>query len=101
MADRSETISFRLPPTFYNQLVKDAEKRNLSPHELARQVVINFLTDASADEERQHFLDLKKSLEILREDFATATAAILAFGGKWSPEEAKAWAKETLLGNKP
>lgn len=99
MNDRSKTVSFRLPQAFLSQLIKDAEQRNLdSHHEFARQIVINYLTDASGEEGRQDVLDIKQSLETLREDLATSTAAILAFGGKWTPEQAKAWAKQTLLG---
>ena len=98
MSDRSETVSFRLPPSFYSQLSQEAGKRSLSLHEVARQIVIDRLTDAAREEERQQLADLKQTLETLREDLATAAAAMLAFGGKWTAEQAQKWARETLLG---
>jgi len=101
MDDRSKTVSFRLPPEFLNQLIKDAKSRMLdSHHELARQVVINYLTDAMLEEQRLEFEKLKQSVERLREDFATAAGFMLVSAANWPIDKARAWAKETFFGER-
>ena len=98
MSDASKTVSFRLPDEFLHQLISEAKLRKFkSHHDFARQLVINALGNTEADQQQAELRDLRRTIETLREDLATAAGAILAFAGQWTPEEARAWAQKTLL----
>jgi hypothetical protein len=61
MAEESKQLSFRLAPTFYEQLEQKAKKLKISPSQFARELVINALNRTESDDQ-----DL--SAEILRLD---------------------------------
>lgn len=96
-----DTVSFRLPPALFSQLTKEAEARGISLHIYARQIVTEKLGSTFEDDQRQEFEATRKGLKTIQEELATATAAMLAFAGKWSPDEARTWVKETLLADWP
>ena len=98
MSDRSETVSFRLPSAFYRQLLSEAKDQSFkSPHDFARQLVIKALGNVESDQQMSELRDLRRTMDTLRDDLATATGALLAYAGKWTPEQARAWVQETLL----
>lgn len=83
MRDRSETVSFRLPPSVDKELRARAEARGLSRHEYARMLVLDGLE--------------RHELAQLRQDLANSMVALLVQFGKVPPSEATAWAQKTLL----
>lgn len=98
MSDASKTVSFRLPDEFLHQLKTEAKLRKFdSHHAFARELVINALSNVASDQHGAELKDLKQSIETLKYDLATATGALLAFAGKWTPEQARSWVQKTLL----
>lgn len=97
MAERSEPISFRLPSTYAKDLAKRAEIFGDSLGEHARRIVVDALTDADRQIVRDEVQELRKLVETLREDFATAVAVLLSRREPYSRDEAEAWVKKTLL----
>ena len=91
------TIGFRLDAQTRSILHKRAELFDRSPHDLARQYVL----EALAQEEersalRQEVSRLGAEIESLRVDLALAVKALLVSAGKVNPEIADAWIGENL-----
>ena len=105
MNEKSETISFRLHPTFAKELTEQAIARKQSPGELARHLVVSALSDSGEDETRRELQELREkeiaelraSLKGLRADLAKGLVALLVQIGNVDVNEAQAWARENLL----
>lgn len=86
------TIGFRLDPENRACLQQRAGALGISPHELAREYVIEML---QAEKERCNLhaalLDLHQALLRLRGDVATTAEAILIAAGEVDPKEARAY----------
>lgn len=97
MNDRTQTVSFRLPTVFANQLTQRGAEQHMSPGEFARRIVLDALGDTSGQQTREELAELREGLERIREDLATAAAALLVNAGKVSADEAQTWVRETLF----
>jgi len=97
MPERSEPISFRLPATYAKDLSRQAETHGDSVGEHARRIVVDALTDTRHQELREEVQELRKTVDALREDLATAVAVLLSRREPYTREEAEAWVRKTLL----
>lgn len=93
------TISFKLDSALTKALEERAGLlKQPSPHLAARQIVIDFLTDAEPIRLREEVAELRNEITRLRTDLATATVALLVQAGKITDvEEAQQWVARTLL----
>jgi len=92
MAERSETVSFRLPASLAGQLRELATQAGESPGEHARRLV----SDAITNRHHEEITEVKETLQKLREDMATAVVALLIRAGKAENHEAEEWVKRNL-----
>ncbi|MCK6484540.1 MAG: hypothetical protein L6R00_10455 [Phycisphaerae bacterium] len=97
MPDPTQSISFRLPGTLARQLAEIGARESLSPGEYARRLVLDRLTDRQTEELQSELAALRGLAEKLRDDLATATAALLVNAGKTSVADAQAWVQKNLL----
>lgn len=93
----SESLSFRLTPPLMKLLEQRADDERISRGEMARKLLTEALTDARADECRLCMDKLADGLLRLREDLATAVAALLTRDGPVAVEEAKGWVRKNFL----
>ena len=94
-----ETISFKTSPIVARKLDELAIQSNeKSRHIFAKRIVEDFVTRTGDDQASQGLVDIKEMILLLREDLATAVAALLVKAGKIETlEEAQMWATKTLL----
>lgn len=94
-----ETISFKISPVLARKLDELALQSNeKSRHIFAKRIVEDFMTRTGDDQTSRGLVDIKEMIILLREDFATAVAALLVKAGKVETlEEANMWAIKTLL----
>lgn len=97
MNEPMQTISFRMPAAFAKQLAERGTKQNLSAGEQARRIVLEVLSDAATEQTREDLAALRDAIEKVREDLATATAALLVNAGKTTVQDAQDWARRNLL----
>lgn len=103
MKPPSETLSFRLPTEFLEELDqriaehKDRFNREYSRGDFARKIVIEYLTDAERQETRKHIKATQADLHKLREDIATAITAVLVNIAKADPVQVDRWVKGALF----
>lgn len=97
MNEPTQTISFRLPSALVKQLAERGATQNFSLGECARRIVLDALSDSTNEQTREDLAELREGLERLREDLATATAALLVNAGKVDQTEAEAWARQSLF----
>jgi hypothetical protein len=91
-------ISYRLDPEAAKALSAEAQKLGLaSAHELARRVLLEWLTDQERHHLRQSLSRLHKDVLKLREDLKQAVIAILCDAGKLEKEDAEDWVNRTLF----
>lgn len=92
------TIGFRLDEALATTLVERASALRVSPHDLARNYVVERL---SKDEDLKSVLEAIRvtadDLQEFREDFAHAVQALLMSAGTIKKDVAKAWVEENLL----
>ena len=81
------TIKFRFEEEHSALLAERAARLGISPHELAREYVLEMLHEG---EERAA---LRAAVASLRQDIFVAAGALLTSAGKMSREEARAWVK--------
>ena len=103
---RSKTIGFRLPAAESAALLERASKAGLSPGDLARQFVVDRLTertDAQIEELRKRLLQIEGGMHDLRESLATSVHAILAtiqelhpHSSQQTPQEIEEWVNRNL-----
>ncbi len=97
MSEPTQTISFRLPSALIKQLTERATAQSLSVGECDSQMVLNILSDSANEQTREDLAELRAGLERLREDLATATAALLVNAGKATQTDAEAWVRQSLF----
>jgi hypothetical protein len=74
---KAAPVSFRLDPATRKRLEEQAAAAGLSPGELARELVIDALTNADLEQLRQEIALLRADLAGQRKDLTTAVEAIL------------------------
>ena len=91
------TIAYRLDEPSRRVLAHRAARLRASPHELARQYLLETL---QAPEEqaamREAIQQLYQALQSFRSDFAFAVEALLISAGKISKDEARRWVEQSL-----
>ena len=92
-----QSISFRLPETYYRRLAEEAARFNLSVGEYARQVVIHGMAGHAAGQVTDEVAELTSAITTLHEHLAAATVAILHDAGKADLEEAVRWVHANLI----
>lgn len=94
-----ETVSFKVSPIVAMKLDELAFHANeKSRHLFARKIVEDFVNRTGEDETVQELMEIKQMIHELREDLATAVAALLVKAGKVKTlNEAKAWAKKKMV----
>lgn len=92
------TISFKLPDAQAAALLDKAEQwGSNSEHRAAKHIVQSYLNDSARTSIRQDIADLRREVIRLREDLATAVAALLVKAGKINDvQEAKQWVARNL-----
>lgn len=94
----TERVSFGLAPEGYAELVKEAERFDMSVGEYARRLVREGLESrfqSEAAELRTRILHLETELSRTRTDFAAALEVVLEYTGL-DLEEAQQWVAENL-----
>ena len=93
----SPTVGFRLDPDARRALDERAALFERSPHELARQLVLEKLLEG---EDRQQLIETLSSLQSeiaeLRAEFAHAVQVMLVSAGKINPEQAEAFVQQNF-----
>lgn len=88
----SATIGFRLDSDARKVLAKRAALFERSPHDLARQYVLQALLEGEEREQMREALSLlQEQVAELRSEFAHAVQVLLVSAGKIKPEDAEAW----------
>ena len=98
--DRSRStavISYRLDAETANALSAEAEKLGLSSHELARRILLEWLTDQERHHLRRSLSRVRSELLKLRADLKESVTAILCDAGKLEKEDAEAWVSSRLF----
>lgn len=91
------TVGFRLDDEHRVLLGGRALKAGVSPHELARQFVVEALNDrAQLPAVQQAIVALGAQVEQLRADLALAVEALLVGAGSAKSEEASEWVRNNL-----
>jgi hypothetical protein len=90
-------ISFRLATPLAESLAAAAAKGGVGPHELARQVVVNWLLENEAAETAEALLALRAEIDKLREDLKLAVTALLCDAGKLDVTDAEDWVNTHLF----
>jgi hypothetical protein len=92
------TVGFRMDDERYGELSERAKNLGVSPHELARQYVIEVLSEG---EERTALREAVNALiEHVREarkDIGLSTEALLASAGTLDEKEARDWKQKNLF----
>ena len=81
----TDTLTLRLDADTLEMLARTGASRGLSAGQYARELLLAALENP-----------VDAQLARLRSDLASATYAILAYGGKVTPEEAERWVSENL-----
>jgi hypothetical protein len=95
-------VSFRLDDNTAAELGRRAGDAGTSPSLFARDLLVAAM--AKREEERQEdrlgrheLVSLRTQIKLLRGDFASSVAIMLAKAGKLQPTEANDWVRRTLL----
>lgn len=99
MNEPTQTVSFRLASATVKQLADRAAGEHLSLGEAARRIVLDALSDTAGQQTREDLAELRVTLERIREDIATATAALLVNAGKSNDAAAQEWVRRSLFSN--
>lgn len=94
-----ETVSFKLPLELNKKLKKLAEDtKQPSRHMCAKRIVEDYLMNPpSEDQTVQSLIEIRHSVLLLREDFASAVACLLVKAGKVKDmKEAIAWTRKYM-----
>ncbi len=92
-------VTFKLPDDLFEKLsIAAQESIGTSPHQRAKQIVTDYLQDTERNRIREELAQLRREVLRLREDLATAVAALLIRAGKVpNAKEALAWVQDNLL----
>lgn len=94
-----ETVCYRLPENYQEELCRRAKADGISHGEFARKVLIDFLEDAVRRQMEREYGMLKQEVVLLRGDLATLAEALLVLashGATVTSMEARAWVEERL-----
>lgn len=90
-----KTIGFRLDAASRRQMAERAAAFRMSPHDLARQYVVERLQQAHEPTELiQGLMAIHHELHESRIDLALALEVLLSQAGRLSETQARAWVKE-------
>ena len=90
-------ISFRLATPLAEALAAAAAKCGIGPHELARQVLVNWLLDKEAAGTAEALNAFEAEIDKLREDLRLAVTALLCDAGKLDVTDAEDWVNAHLF----
>jgi hypothetical protein len=90
-------ISFRLATPLAESLAAAAARAGIGPHELARQVVANWLLDNDGADTAEALVALRAEIDKLREDLKLAVTALLCDAGKLDVSDAEDWVNAHLF----
>ena len=97
MKKASITVGFRLDAHHHDRLQVQADRLGESVGDVARRLVIEKLNEKDqVSLLAEKLAAVEKELSELRKDLALSVPAILAFAGKISQDDAKAWVAENL-----
>jgi hypothetical protein len=97
-SNNTAVISYRLDTGTAGALADEAEKLGVSSHELARRVLLEWLTDQERHQLRRSLARVRTELLKLRADLKEAVIAILCDAGKIaSRQDAEDWVKSRLF----
>lgn len=93
-----ETVCFRLPDSYMQRLVEQAQSRQCSQNELARQLVIDYLEDNFREQIENRLGEVGTEVTLLRGDMALLAEALLVTVNRegLSTHEARAWVEQRL-----
>lgn len=93
-----ETVCFRLPDNYMQDLLTRAAGARVGHNEFARGQLLDYLEDGTRDRLEHTLSRLLGEVALLRGDLATLAEAllVLAGGGSVSPDEAREWVEERL-----
>jgi hypothetical protein len=93
----SEPLSFRLDEHYLKRLGEAGQKRGISAGAYARLLVIDALEEGEGERLRGDMAELRRLVELIGEDLASATLALLVHGGNVEQEpEARDWVLANL-----
>src|SRR5579884_4243183 len=90
-------ISYRLATPLAESLAAAAAKFGIGPHELARQVLVNWLLDNEGADTAEALVALGAGIDKLREDLKLAVTALLCDAGKLDVTDAEDWVNAHLF----
>jgi hypothetical protein len=97
-ANSTAVISYRLDPEAAKALSAEATNLGLtSSHELARRVLLEWLTDEERHYLRRSLAHVRKELLKLRADLKQAVIAVLCDSGKLQKQDAEDWVNAHLF----
>ena len=90
-------VGFRLNEEAARLLFEEAQGRGVSSHELARWVLLHWLTDQERHRLRRALSSLRKEVLKQRADLKQAVIAILCDAGKVERQDAEDWVNRHLF----
>ena len=95
---QTSVISYRLDTETAEALTAEAKKTGVSSHELARRIVLQWLTDQERHQLRRSLSRVRNELLKLRADLKESVIAILCDAGKIERrEDAENWVNSRLF----
>jgi hypothetical protein len=91
------SISLKIDPVSKKELSKIAESKNASISQIARDILVESLSeDNQLALLKMEVLALKSEMKELRTDLRVATEALLVSCGNLPPEEAREWTQKNM-----
>lgn len=94
---RPLVVSYRLDPEAADELSAEAKRLGISPHELARRVLLDWLSDHDRHATEQALAELRAEVAKVRADLREAVIALLADAGRCTREDAEDWVNGRLF----
>ena len=90
-------VTFKLPDDLMEALEERAKRfKGTSRHQLAQQVVVDYLKDTRSEQIRDELIELQNELNRLRDNLASSTEVLLQKAGKIDYKEARSWVAKTF-----
>lgn len=94
----SKTISFRVDLATYERLVKQAALGEKTVGQFAKESTLQSLEQIVAPEDlKGRMEEFERHLVALRSDLIRSVQILLAYGGRFSPDDARKWVEKKLL----
>jgi hypothetical protein len=90
-------VGYRLDSEAAAELSAEAKKLGISPHELARQVLLDWLSDKERHATEKALSELRAEVAKLRADLKEGFVALLCDAGKLEREDAEDWVNGRLF----